>query len=48
MFEVLNSIEEKLVQDVLKEQQKVLYVLMGKHPVEVPFESMTKIWLISS
>ena len=48
MFEVLNSIEDNYVQDILKEHQEVFYALMGKHVAEIPFESMIKIWRISS
>ena len=48
MFEVLNGIDDEDVRKVLDEQQKVFYVLMGKHPNDTPIESMIKIWLVPS
>ena len=48
MFDVLSAIDDEHVSNVLQDQQNVYYVLLGKHPKGVPFDSMVKIWLVSS
>ena len=48
MWDVLKAIEDRFVQNILLEPLEYFYVIMGKHPEEIPFESMLKIWLVSS
>ena len=48
MWDVLKAVNDPIVQEVLDEPLEYFYVIMGKHPVNVPMESMVKIWLISS
>ena len=48
MWDVLKAIEDRYVQNLILEPLEYFYVIMGKHPEEVPFESMLKIWLVSS
>ena len=48
MFEVLSAIDDDHVSNALQDQQNIFYILMGKHPPDVPFDSMVKIWLVSS
>ena len=47
MFPVINVIDDVYVRDILAEQQDIFYVMMGKHPPGVPFESVANIWLVS-
>ena len=48
MFEVINAIDDDHVMALMLEHQDVFYILMGKHPPNIPFQSMIKIWLVSS
>ena len=50
MFHVLDAIDDVYVKDILTEQQEVFHTLMGRHPTEVPFESIlvVKLWLTLS
>ena len=48
MWDVLKAVNDPIVQEVLDEPLEFFYVIMGKHPINVPMESMVKIWLISS
>ena len=48
MWDVLKAVNGPIVQEVLDEPLEFFYVIMGKHPINVPMESMVKIWLISS
>ena len=48
MFEVLSAIDDDHVSNALQDQHNIFYILMGKHPPDVPFDSMLKIWLVSS
>ena len=48
MFEVINAIEDDHVKALMLEQQEVFYIILGKHHPGIPFESMIKIWLVSS
>ena len=47
MFAVINSIDDDYVKDISAGQQDLFYVLMGKHPDGIPFEYVSKIWLVS-
>ena len=47
MFAVINSIDDDYVKDISAGQHDLFYVLMGKHPDGIPFESVSKIWLVS-
>ena len=46
--DILKSIEDCYIQEVLKEPQESFHVIMGKHQVNVPFEYMLKLWLVTS
>ena len=48
MWDVLKAIEDPLVQDVLSEPLEFFSVIMGKQPTHVPFDSMLKLWMVSS
>ena len=48
MCDVLKAINDPHVQEVLEEPHEFFPVIMGKHPANVPFESMFKIWMVSS
>ena len=48
MFALINAIDDVYVKDVIADQQDLIYVIMGKHPAGIPFESVSKIWLVSS
>ena len=48
MCDVLKAINDPHVQEVLEEPLEFFPVIMGKHPANVPFESMFKIWMVSS
>ena len=48
MLEVFSAIDDDHVSNALQDQQNIFYILMGKHPPDVPFDSMVKIWLVSS
>ena len=48
MFEVISAIDDDYVTDILTAPQEVFYVLMGKQPATDCFDSIVKIWLVSS
>ena len=48
MFDVIKRTEDEHIEKVMSEHHDISPILMGKHPAEVPFESMTKLWLTSS
>ena len=48
LFEVIKEIDDDHVKALMLEHQDVFYILMGKHLPNNPFQSMTKIWLVSS
>ena len=48
MFDMIFAIDDEIVQNVMNESDDVFSIIMGKHPVETPFDSMLKIWLVSS
>ena len=47
-FDVINSVDDEHVKTIMLDQQELFYILTGKHPPELPFESMSKILVISS
>ena len=48
MCDVLKAVDDPVVQQVLSEPLEFFNVIMGKHPADAPFESMIKLWLITS
>ena len=48
MFGVIKGTEDEHIEKIISEHNDILPILMVKHPAEVPFESMTKLWLTSS
>ena len=48
MFDMIYAIDDENVKNVMNESDDVFSIIMGKHPVETPFDSMLKIWLVSS
>ena len=48
MLEMIGNIEDEQVNQVIQQNGDLLSVLMGKHPDDAPFETMVKIWAISS
>ena len=48
MFDVIKGTEDEHSEKIISEHNGILPFLMGKHPAEVPFESMTKLCLTSS
>ena len=48
MYEVIYAIEDDHVKTFLLVQQVTFFILIGKHPPDIPFQSIVKIWLISS
>ena len=48
MCDVLKAIDDPVVQQVLSEPLEFFYVIMGKHPIDAPFESMIKLWMVTS
>ena len=42
MFGVFKGTEDDHIERIMSEHNDILPFLMGKHPAEVPFESMTK------
>ena len=48
MFDIINAIEDENVQRNMNETDDLFNIIMGKHPMEIPFDSMLKIWLVSS
>ena len=44
----IGNIEDEQVNQVIQQNGDLLSVLMGKHPDDAPFETMIKIWPISS
>ena len=48
MLEMIGNIEDEQVNQVIQQNGDLLSVLMVKHPDHAPFETMVKIWAISS
>ena len=48
MFDVIKAIDVDKSTRLLSEQQNVFKILMGYHPVDMPFEFMINVWVISS
>ena len=48
MFALINAIDDVYVKDVIAEQQDLFYIIIGKHPAGIPFESVSNILLVSS
>ena len=47
MYRQLRTIDSETVRNVLNDPQNIFHTLMGRHPEQMSFESMTEIWLIS-
>ena len=47
MWDVLHNIDDIFVQNVISDPLEFFYIIMGKHPINVPFESMVKLWTVS-
>ena len=45
---MIGNIEDEQVNQVIQQNGDLLSVLMGKHLDDAPFETMVKIWAISS
>ena len=48
MIDVLKSIDDHYVREVLEDQQNVISILKRKQTAEVPFHSAFNIWSVSS
>ena len=48
MFNELGSIEDEEVITLLQDPAGIFLCLLGKHPINVSFEAMYKIWIISA
>ena len=48
MLDMIKALNDEAVDLILAQPQNLLGVLMGKHPEGVSFESMVKVWVISS
>ena len=48
MLDVIKALNEEAVDHILAQPQNLFGVLMGRHPEGVPFETMVKVWVISS
>ena len=48
MLEELNELENAEITELLNEQGRTFLYLMGKHPENVSFEIMYKVWAISA
>ena len=48
MFTELGSIEDEEVRILLQDPAEIFLCLLGKHPINVSFEAMYKLWIISA
>ena len=48
MYNELNGLNDQGVARVISECQGLFYVLIGRHPQEIDFETMLILWRISS
>ena len=48
MTALLLAIDDLFIQEILKEPSEFFDVIMGIHPENVPFESMLKLWIVTS
>ena len=47
MYDEINQIDGEWVKEIVSQSQEVMYILLSKHPEEIVFSDMIRVWLIS-